>query len=132
MVKARCRRGQGKVEREGQGKINVRLNQSNHNHNYNYSLMGFDKIEINLVLLVSRSITLEYSWPSKYCLGWGFLKLLTERTVNGSPAFPSSMYLLHFNMFSTGTSYMVRFIKAGVLMSYPCRNSVQQSGQTES
>ena len=47
MVKARSRRGQGKVEREGQGKINVRLKQSNHNHDNN--LMGFDTIEINLV-----------------------------------------------------------------------------------
>ena len=38
------------VERQGQGKINVRLRQSNHNHNHNFNLMGFDTIEINLVL----------------------------------------------------------------------------------
>ena len=38
------------VEIQGQGKINVRLRQSNHNHNHNYNLMGFDTIEINLVI----------------------------------------------------------------------------------
>ena len=31
--------------------INVRLKQSNHNHNHNNNLMGFDTIEINLVVL---------------------------------------------------------------------------------
>ena len=51
-LKARSRGGQGKVERQGQGKINVRLKQSNHNHKYN--LMGFDTIEINLVLFFSE------------------------------------------------------------------------------
>ena len=43
-LKARSRRGQGKVKRQGQGKIK----QNNHSHNYN--TMGFDTIEINLVL----------------------------------------------------------------------------------
>ena len=49
-VKAMSRQGQGKVKRQGQGKINVKSNQSNTNHNHNYNLMGFDTIEINLVL----------------------------------------------------------------------------------
>ena len=55
-LKARSRRGQGKVEREGQGKINVRLKQSNHNHDYN--LMGFDTIEINLLVSFYYTIVL--------------------------------------------------------------------------
>ena len=49
-VKARSRGGQCKVERKGQGKINIRLKQSNHNHNYN--LLGFDTIDINLVVSI--------------------------------------------------------------------------------
>ena len=49
---ARSMRGSGKVERQGQGKINVRLKQSNHNNNHNYNLMGFDTIEVNLVLQI--------------------------------------------------------------------------------
>ena len=44
--------GQGKVERQEQGKINVRLKQNNHNHKRNYNLMGFDNIEINLVVII--------------------------------------------------------------------------------
>ena len=50
-VKSRSRRGQDKVERQFQCKINLKLRQSNHNHNHNYDLMGFDTIEINLVML---------------------------------------------------------------------------------
>ena len=65
-VKERFRQGKSKVNersRKGQGKINVRLKQSNHNHNQN--LIGFDTIEINLVLnLVMISIT------CGLCLGW--------------------------------------------------------------
>ena len=34
--------------------INVRLRQSNHNHNHNYNVMGFDTIEINLVLFENQ------------------------------------------------------------------------------
>ena len=51
-VKKRPRRGQGNIERQGQGKINVRLKQRNHYHNHNYNSMGFDVVEINLVLMV--------------------------------------------------------------------------------
>ena len=49
-VKERSKRGQGKLEIQGQEKINVRLKQSNCNSNHNYNLMGFDTIEISLVL----------------------------------------------------------------------------------
>ena len=71
-AKASSRRGAGKVERQGQGKINVRLKQSNHNHNHNYNLMGFDKIEINLVYLLDclsgcSYIVLQCSCPR---MGW--------------------------------------------------------------
>ena len=40
------------VKRQDQGKINVRLKQINHNHNQNYNSMGFDTIEINLVMIL--------------------------------------------------------------------------------
>ena len=36
--------------RESNTPWEVGLKQSNHNHKYNYNLMGFDTIEINLVL----------------------------------------------------------------------------------
>ena len=51
-------RDQGKVERQGQGKINVRLKQMNHNHNHNYNLMGFDTVEIYLVLIKKKLLQL--------------------------------------------------------------------------
>ena len=37
-------------------KLAFQLKQSNHNHNQNYNLMGFDTIEINLVLGVKLDI----------------------------------------------------------------------------
>ena len=48
------RQGQGKVKersRRGQGKVKVRPRQCKHNLNLNYNLMGFDTIEINLVII---------------------------------------------------------------------------------
>ena len=53
-VKRRLRPGQGKAKarsRRGQGKVKVKSRQHNHNLNRNYNLMGFDTIEINLVIL---------------------------------------------------------------------------------
>merc|ERR1739842_237886 len=55
-VKARSRQGQGKVKarsRQGQGKVKIRSRQCKHNLNRNYNLMGFDTIEINLVIFIS-------------------------------------------------------------------------------
>ena len=50
------REGQGKAEarsRIGDGKVKVRSRQRKHNLKCNYNLMGFDTIEINLVVLVT-------------------------------------------------------------------------------
>ena len=52
-MKGGSRQGQSKVKEEssqGHGKVKVRLRQHKHNINLNYNLMGFDTIEINLVL----------------------------------------------------------------------------------
>ena len=60
MIKARSRQGQGNVKggsRQGQSKVKersrqgqVKSKQYKHNLNRNYNLMGFDTIEINLVV----------------------------------------------------------------------------------
>ena len=55
-VKARSRRGQGKVEMQGQGKINVRLQQSNCIPNHNNNLMGLGTIEINLLSFIIKCV----------------------------------------------------------------------------
>ena len=47
-------KGQGKVKatsNKSQGKVKVRSRQRKHNLNLNYNLMGFDTIEINLVVI---------------------------------------------------------------------------------
>ena len=52
-VKRGLRQGQGKAKarpRRGQGMNKVRSRQRKHNLNRNYNLMGFDKIEINLLV----------------------------------------------------------------------------------
>ena len=54
-VKVMLREGQGKGKarsRRGQGKDKVRSRQCKYNLNRNYNLMGFDIIEINLVLFL--------------------------------------------------------------------------------
>ena len=52
-VKARSKKSQAKDKvssRQGQGKVKVRLRQCKHNLDLNYNLIGFDTIEINLVV----------------------------------------------------------------------------------
>ena len=52
-VKSGSRQGQSKVREEwsqGQDKVKARSMQCKHNLDLNYNLMGFDTIEINLVL----------------------------------------------------------------------------------
>ena len=52
-VKTGSRQGQGKAKarsRRGQSKVEVRSGHRKHNLNRNYNLMGFDTIEINLVM----------------------------------------------------------------------------------
>ena len=52
-VKVRSRQGQGKAKARSmrvQGKVKVRSRQNKHNLNSNNNLMGFDTIEINLVI----------------------------------------------------------------------------------
>ena len=53
IVKRGSKQGQGKAKvrsRRGQGKVKVKSSQYSHNLNRNYNLMGFDTIEINLVV----------------------------------------------------------------------------------
>ena len=60
-VKARPKQGQGEAEarsRIGQGKVKVRSRQCKHNIECDYNLMGFDTIEINLVLQISFHVNL--------------------------------------------------------------------------
>ena len=59
---SRSRRGFSKVKaclKRGQGKINLRFGQSNNNHKHNCNLMGFDTININLVLSNEMVILLQ-------------------------------------------------------------------------
>ena len=54
--------GQGNVKegsRQGQIRVKVRSRQSKHNLDLNYNLIGFDTVEINLVVL-GNFLTLPY------------------------------------------------------------------------
>ena len=55
IVKRWARQGQLKAKersRRGQGKVKVKSRQHNHILNRKYNLMGFDTIEINLVIVI--------------------------------------------------------------------------------
>ena len=48
----KCKIHQKTRSKQGPGKVKVRWRQSKHNLDLNYNLMGFDTIEINLVLIL--------------------------------------------------------------------------------
>ena len=61
---ARSRQGNANVNKgtsEGQRKVKVRSRQRKHNLNRNYNLMGFDTIEINLVMTLKYGLKMSPS-----------------------------------------------------------------------